>query len=94
METNINEEKAMKLAQENYTSEIKTLSMLLGLAEGSSYLKEKAQTEYAEYLEETTRELLFDLGYSDDDTDTLKEVTRILDNEVEEYLSEFIHLII
>lgn len=89
----INKKNVNKIVMDNYTKEVKTLSLLMALTEGSSYLKEKAGTEFIEYLEETAGEILFDLGYMDPDPDKMEEATRLLSYIVEDILSDYLHFV-
>lgn len=93
MKKAINMKNVSTITMEYYNKEVKTLSLLMALTEGSSYLKEKAGTEFIEYLEETAGEILFDLGYMDPDPDKMEEVMRLLSYIVEDILSDYLHFV-
>lgn len=93
MKKEINMKNVNAVTMEYYNKEVKTLSLLMALTEGSSYLKEKAGTEFTEYLEETAGEILFDLGYMDPDPDKMEETTRLLSDIVEDILSDYLHFV-
>lgn len=89
----INKKNVNAVTMAYYEKEVKTLSLLMALTEGSSYLKEKAGTEFTEYLEETAGEILFDLGHEDGDQEELTEVMQMLMDIVEDILSDYLHFV-
>ena len=93
MKKAINMKNVNVVTMEYYDKEAKTLSLLMALTEGSSYLKEKAGTEFMEYLEETAGEILYDLGYEDGDQEELTEVMQLLSDIVEDILSDYLHFV-
>ena len=93
MKKAINMKNVNVVTMEYYDKEVKTLSLLMALTEGSSYLKEKAGTEFTEYLEETAGEILFDLRRGDGDQEELEEVTQMLMDIVEDILSDYLHFV-
>lgn len=93
MKKAINMKNVNTITDKYFAKEVKTLSLLMALTEGSSYLKEKAGTEFTEYLEETANEILFYLGYGDEGQEELEEVTRLLSYIVEDILSNYLHFV-
>ena len=93
MKKEINKKNVNAVTMEYYNKEVKTLSLLMALNEGSSYLKEKAGTEFMEYLEETAGEILFDLRRGDGDQEELTEVMQMLMDIVEDILSDYLHFV-